>query len=156
MPTAPEEQSLAVQIRSAGARVTRPRLIVLALLHEVGGHQSADDLLDILRKRGPPLPRASIYNALNDLSGYGLVMRVDAGPGRALYESSANWHHHFVCRDCNAILDVPCSVGSKPCMIPDVEGLHADEAQVIFRGLCPFATPTPSVALGAKPDCCRK
>ncbi|NUM56746.1 MAG: transcriptional repressor [Candidatus Hydrogenedentes bacterium] len=155
MPTAPEPD-FAGQLRAAGVRVTRPRLAVLSLLHTIGGHRSADDIVDALRERGPLLPRASIYNVLNDLFDRGVIMRVDAGPGRALYEASTNWHHHFVCRQCGYIMDVPCAVGSKPCMQPEMEGLAVDEAQVIFRGGCPFAAIPASDALGHPPACCMK
>ena len=155
MPATPDEPILAEQIRLAGVRVTRPRLIVLALLHEMGGHRSAEDVIDALRARRSTLPRASVYNVLNDLCERGLVMRVDTGPGGARYEASTNWHHHFVCRECGHILDVPCIVGSKPCMIPGVEGLVVDEAQVMFRGTCPFAGDSPSDELGHRPDCCQ-
>lgn len=154
MPTAPDELELAEQIRHAGVRVTRPRLIVLSLLHEIGGHRSADDVVDALRERRSTLPRASVYNVLNDLCDHGLIMRVDSGPGTARYEASVNWHHHFVCRDCGHIVDVPCVVGSKPCMLPGVDGLVVDEAQVIFRGNCPFMGDAPADALGMKPVCC--
>lgn len=154
MSTAPDELHLAERIRSAGVRVTRPRLLVLSLLHEIGGHRSAEDMVDVLRSRRSTLPRASVYNVLNDLADHGLVMRVDAGPGRALYEAASMWHHHFVCRVCHSIIDVPCAVGAKPCMMPEIEGLIVDEAQVIFRGLCPFACESPSVQLGPKPTCC--
>lgn len=154
MSTAPDELHLAERIRNAGVRVTRPRLLVLSLLHEIGGHRSAEDMVDVLRSRRSTLPRASVYNVLNDLADRGLVMRVDAGPGRALYEAATTWHHHFVCRVCQCILDVPCAVGSKPCMMPEIEGLVVDEAQVIFRGLCPFACESPSAQLGPKPTCC--
>lgn len=154
MPTAPEVD-FAAQLRGAGVRVTRPRMAVLRLLHETGGHRSADDVFDALQKRGVRLPRASVYNVLNDLFDHGLVMRVDVGPGSALYEASTQWHHHFVCRQCGFILDVPCAAGSKPCMLPTIEGLLADEAQVIFRGACPFASGTLVEAFGGRPPCCR-
>ena len=152
--TAPDELHLAERIRNAGVRVTRPRLLVLSLLHEIGGHRSAEDLVEVLRSRRSTLPRASVYNVLNDLADHGIVMRVDAGPGRALYEAASTWHHHFVCRACQCILDVPCATGSKPCMMPEIQGLVVDEAQVIFRGLCPFAGENPSEQLGPKPACC--
>ncbi len=155
MPSAPDEPYFAEQIRRTGVRVTRPRLIVLSLLHEIGGHRSAEDVVEVLRERRSTLPRASVYNVLNDLCEHGLAMRVDTGPGRARYEASTTWHHHFVCRDCGHILDVPCAIGSKPCMTPAVEGLLVDEAQVIFRGTCPFGE-VPAIALGVKPVCCRK
>ena len=111
---------------------------------------SAEDLVDTLRARHSTLPRAPDYNVLNDLADHGLAMRVDAGPGRALYEAASTWRHHL----CQCILDVPCAVGSKPCVMPEIEGLVVDEAQVIFRGLCPFACENPSVQLGLKPACC--
>ncbi|GMW01001.1 MAG: hypothetical protein AMXMBFR84_21380 [Candidatus Hydrogenedentota bacterium] len=133
------EAEFADRLRQAGLRVTQPRLIVLKLLHELGGHHSVDDLLDALRDRGTALPRASVYNVMKDLTDSLLVMVADAGPGRTLYELALEWHHHFVCRECSAIFDVPCLIQSKPCIDPNLPGVHIDEAQVIFRGKCPFA-----------------
>lgn len=67
----------------------------------------------------------------------GSVMRADAGPGAAVYEASDAWHHHFVCRVCGGIEDVPCLKGRKPCLEPPPTlGGTVDEAQVIFRGVC--------------------
>lgn len=123
------------RLRSAGLRATRPRSLVLDLLEELGGHHSADDIADRLMARGTPLPRASVYNVLDALCASGLVMVADAGSGRTLFEASDTWHHHFVCRACGSIWDVPCVGGAKPCLHADVDA-EVDEAQVIFRGRC--------------------
>lgn len=133
------EVELSQRLRDAGLRVTRPRVTLLALLDELGGHHSADELCEVLEQRDIQLPRASVFNVIGDLVRHGLLMMADVGPGRALYEFKTQWHHHFVCRECGGIMDVPCAVGSKPCMDPGVPGLVADEAQVIFRGPCPQA-----------------
>ncbi|MBI2423628.1 MAG: transcriptional repressor [Candidatus Hydrogenedentes bacterium] len=127
------------RMRGAGLRVTRPRLAVYALLRDLGGHHSADEVLRLLQGRRIAMSRASVFNVLNDLTGAGLVMLCDAGPGRTLYEAFDHWHHHFVCRQCQRILDVPCTQGEKPCLHPELPGpgYLIDEAQVIFRGLCP-------------------
>jgi Fur family ferric uptake transcriptional regulator len=77
-----------------------------------------------------------VYNALDALRTAGLVMAADAGPGRTLYEADTGWHHHFVCRECGAVVDVPCVEGEKPCIDAGVPGLEVDEAQIIFRGRC--------------------
>lgn len=117
-------------------KATRPRLLVLGLLQELGGHHSVDELVEALTERGTPLPRASVYNAINKCVSHGLVMLADAGPGPALYEASGTWHHHFVCTACGIIIDIPCLKGDKPCLLPDrVPGL-VEEAQIIFRGIC--------------------
>ncbi len=123
-------------LRSAGLKSTRPRLLVLRFLRERGGHYSADEITDALTQVDTTLLRGSVYNVLNKLLVHGLVNLADVGPGRALYESGTAWHHHFVCRQCGAVVDVPCIVGGKPCIDADLGGAELDEAQIIFRGRC--------------------
>jgi len=132
---------LAAQLRQAGLRATRPRLLVLGVLRERRGHFSADDVASLLTAAGAPLRRGSVYNVLGSLVDRGLVTVADAGPGRALYEAQNSWHHHFVCRRCGAILDVDCLVGEKPCLDARLAGARIDEAQIVFRGLCPRCAP---------------
>jgi len=125
------------RLRRAGLRVTRPRLAVYRALRELGGHRSADEVADHLSGGAERLPRTSVYNSLDVLREAGLVMVADVGPGRALYEAADAWHHHFVCRRCGSVFDVPCVRGTKPCLEAELAGAVIDEAQVIFRGLCP-------------------
>jgi Fur family ferric uptake transcriptional regulator len=126
------------KLRAKGLRATRPRTLVYSILREVGGHRSVDEVLELLESRGHTIPRMSVYNVMADLTGVSLVMPADAGPGRALYEASDVWHHHFVCRGCGGVQDVPCLKGRKPCLLPpkSLPGSTVDEAQVIFRGHC--------------------
>jgi Fur family ferric uptake transcriptional regulator len=126
------------KLRAAGLRATRPRTLVYAVLREVKGHRSVDEVAALLEARGQSIPRMSIYNVMADLTGASLVMSADAGPGRALYEVSDVWHHHFLCRSCGTIEDVHCLKGRRPCLLPPKSppGRTIDEAQVIFRGRC--------------------
>lgn len=127
---------LSQRLHKAGLKATRPRLLVLSLLHELGGHRSVDELVHELHDRSTPLPRASVYNVIDVLIKHELVMRADAGPGVALYEENVKWHHHFVCITCGTIVDIPCVKGEKPCLLPTwVPGI-VEEAQIIFRGQC--------------------
>jgi Fe2+ or Zn2+ uptake regulation protein len=125
------------RLRAAGLRATKPRVLVYETLRANGGHRSADDVAALLAERGAFLPRASVYNVLADLTAAGLLMCADVGPGRALYEVAERWHHHFLCRVCDKVLDVPCIRGKKPCLDPpaSLPGT-VDEAQVLFRGVC--------------------
>ena len=124
------------RLRAAGLKATRPRLLVLEVLREMGPHLSTDELVEALDARGTPLPRGSVYNVVGALAAHGLMMVTDIGPGRALYELAERWHHHFVCRACGLIEDVECVVGLKPCLDPGQVDGDVDEAQVIFRGTC--------------------
>ena len=130
------DADLAERLRRSGLRVTRPRVIVYRRLRALGGHRSADEVTADLRRAGERVSRMSVYNSLAALQEAGLLMRADAGPGRVLYEAGGAWHHHFVCRACRKVLDVPCARGRKPCLRPPSRIGRAEEAQVIFRGLC--------------------
>ncbi len=127
---------VADSLRGIGFRVTQPRLEVYATLQAMGGHRSVDEIVAELRCKRIRIPRMSVYNAVGALHDAGLLMRADAGPGRTLYETRTTWHHHFVCRTCSGVFDVPCLKGRKPCLkLPSRVG-RADEAQIIFRGVC--------------------
>lgn len=97
------------RLRAVGLRTTRQRASVLSLLDEVDGHLTADELVGSLADRGTALPRSTVFKVLDDLVEVGLVLRAELGPGAARFESAAaaGPHHHFVCRHCGAIEDVP-------------------------------------------------
>lgn len=130
-------ESLREKLHGAGLKATKSRVEVMRALRDLGGHRSADDIHRLLQERGQGLPRGSIFKIVADLCRAEILMVTDAGPGRTLYEYSDQWHHHFVCRRCGVILDVPCVEGLKPCLRPDVAiPAHIEEAQIIFRGIC--------------------
>jgi Fur family ferric uptake transcriptional regulator len=132
-----QTDELHTRLRESGLRATRQRTLVYGLMRRVGGHHSVDDLVGMLVESGEPLSRMTVYNVVSDLTGAGLLMQADVGPGRALYEASETWHHHFVCRSCGTVIDVPCATGTKPCLdVPSDLDVSIDEAQVIYRGLC--------------------
>lgn len=133
----PSDAELADRIRTAGLRATQPRIEVLRVLHE-GGHHTASEIVEAVGRRGIDVARMSVYNVLHNLSRVGVLAAVELGPDRTIYELDHGWHHHFVCRRCDRIIDVPCIVGAKPCLEPGgLEGAEVDEAAVTFRGLCP-------------------
>lgn len=128
--------SVTERLRRAGLKATRPRLEVAECLDRMGGHHSADEVHARLAADGVALPRTSVYNALTALAGAGIALRADVGPGAVVYEVADHWHHHFVCRRCGGVADVPCVVGESPCLSAGDGFGEVEEAQVIFRGVC--------------------
>jgi Fur family ferric uptake transcriptional regulator len=124
-------------LRSAGLRVTRPRLTVADALAELGGHHSADEILEHLEAAGRPLPRASVYNVLDALVAAGIAVPAYHGPGRALYELRGEDHDHFYCTACDTISDVDRTT----CLTDHGRAEPAQAAvltdvAVVYRGLC--------------------
>jgi Fe2+ or Zn2+ uptake regulation protein len=126
------------QLRAVSLRVTRPRLAVLAALHD-HAHVDADTVLALIRAELPRVSHQAVYDVLRALTNAGLVRRIEPAGATARYEARVgDNHHHVVCRSCGAIADVDCAVGHAPCLTPsDDQGFVVDEAEVVYWGTCP-------------------
>jgi Fur family transcriptional regulator, stress-responsive regulator len=132
---------LETSLRDASLRVTRPRVAVLAAVHELS---HADTAAIVARTRERiDVSQQAVYDVLRALTDAGLVRRIDPPGSVARYEARVgDNHHHLVCRACAAIVDVDCAVGEAPCLTAeDSHGYVIDEAEVIYRGLCPDCNP---------------
>jgi Fe2+ or Zn2+ uptake regulation protein len=126
----------AARLRQRGLRVTGPRLAILSMLEKVGGHRSADELVSALRSGGYHHARTTVYNALDDLARAGLVHAAPVDAGALRYESAGLPHHHFVCRSCGLIRNVPVSEDLAQRPLPDLEDAEPDELDVVYRCRC--------------------
>jgi Fur family ferric uptake transcriptional regulator len=125
-------------LREAGLKATRGRVAVLETLTE-RPHADAETVFQALRRVLPGTSIQNVYNVLGDLTGAGLVRRIEPAGSAALYERRiGDNHHHVVCTVCGAVGDVDCVVGHAPCLHPsDAGGFAIRTAEVTFWGLCP-------------------
>jgi Fur family transcriptional regulator, stress-responsive regulator len=125
-------------LRGAALRVTRPRVAVLTAVHE-RPHADTDTIVRTARGSLGELSTQAVYDVLRALTAAGLVRCIQPAGSVARYESRVgDNHHHVVCRSCGAIADVDCAVGAAPCLTAsDDHGYAIDEADVVYRGLCP-------------------
>ncbi len=139
MPTPTEFTAM---VREAGLRVTRPRLAVLAAVHE-HPHADTESIIAAARRELPAVSHQAVYGVLGALTIAGLVRRIQPMGSVARYEARVgDNHHHLVCRSCGAIVDVDCAVGLAPCLTAsDGAGYDIDEAEVIYWGRCPTCSP---------------
>jgi Fur family transcriptional regulator, stress-responsive regulator len=124
-------------LRAAGYRVTSQRLLIHQTLVELGRHVGAEELLDAVAERLPNVSLPTVYASLEALEEAGLIRRVAAGRGRALYDARPVDHHHLVCRRCGAVddLDAPVSLDSAMASARK-HGFTVDGAEVVVHGLC--------------------
>jgi Fur family transcriptional regulator, stress-responsive regulator len=133
----PAVAELERMLRGVSLRVTRPRVAVLAAVHE-HPHADTQSLVGAVRGQLGEVSQQAVYDVLNALTDVGLVRRIHPPGSVARYESRVgDNHHHVVCRSCGVIADVDCAVGESPCLIAsDDHGFAIDEAEVIYWGLC--------------------
>ncbi len=127
----------AQELRSAGLRVTRPRVAVLEALLQAP-HSSADTVLHQVRHEVGQVSRQAVYDVLHALTEAGLVRRLLVDNTSRYEVDTRDNHHHLLCRQCGALVDVPCAVGAAPCLAPSHDhGFEVEVADVLYSGLCP-------------------
>ncbi|MCF6744802.1 transcriptional repressor [Blastococcus sp. KM273128] len=149
----PDSVELGRELRAVGLRVTRPRLAVLDAVH-AQPHLDTDALIAAARERLGAVSHQAVYDVLRALTDTGLVRRIQPQGSVARYEARVgDNHHHLVCRDCGAIVDVDCSIGAAPCLTPsDDDGFLIDEAEVVFWGRCPACATARPADRSAHPE----
>jgi Fur family ferric uptake transcriptional regulator len=125
-------------LRTAGLRVTRPRLAVLEALTDTP-HATADQVAQRVRATLGSVSTQAVYDVLAAEVRAGLLRRIEPAGSPARYERrTGDNHHHLVCRLCGVVSDVDCSVGAAPCLTPaDMSGFAVEEAEVVYWGRCP-------------------
>ena len=92
---------------TAPARNTRQRSAVAALLSDVDGFHSAQELHAILRSRGERIGLTTVYRTLQTLADSGDIDVMRPPGGEHLYRRcSDGHHHHLVCRSCGKTVEV--------------------------------------------------
>ena len=123
-------------LREAELRLTPQRFAVLEYLTRAAGHPTADQIAAEINRRFPRASRATVYNALKALRDAGLVREVATEEALTRYESNVEPHHHFVCRACGKIEDVPPEAFAAPARVSLGGGQEVETFEVVLRGLC--------------------
>ncbi|MCW3041279.1 MAG: transcriptional repressor [Solirubrobacterales bacterium] len=139
----PSTDDLERVLRGASLRVTRPRVAVLAAVHDAP-HADTSTIIARVRSDLGEVSQQAVYDVLRALSDAGLLRRLHPPGSVARYEARVgDNHHHLVCRACGAITDVDCAAGAAPCLTPgEQHGYTLDEAEVTYWGLCPGCAAT--------------
>jgi Fur family ferric uptake transcriptional regulator len=133
------EHALAA-LRDAGYRRGGARTAVVEALARHECAVTAIELDDELRRHRPAVGRASVYRALEQLEGLGLVQRVEVTRGTAGYERvepGGEHHHHAICRQCGRM--VPFEDPKLERALDRVSAeisFEVSDHDVVLRGLC--------------------
>jgi len=87
------------ELKSAGLKVTLPRVSILQILEEAEQHHlSAEDVYKILLSKDIEVGIATVYRVLTQFEAAGLVTRHHFDGGQAIFElDTGDNHDHIVC-----------------------------------------------------------
>jgi Fe2+ or Zn2+ uptake regulation protein len=137
MITAEADRQLRELLRERGLRVTPQRLLLHRALRELDRHVTADELLDAVTESLPNASLPTVYSTLELLEELGLVRRVPAAGGAALYDPRTDEHQHLHCRRCGAVEDLDQQVDATAALrAARRRGFKPDAAELVVSGLC--------------------
>ena len=100
-------KEMAARLRAVGQRVTPQRLMILGAFAQAGEHLTADDVFERVGPLSPAVNRSTVYRTLELFRDLGLISETDLGGGVRHFELLDDGrHHHLICRDCGAMLEL--------------------------------------------------
>ncbi len=130
-------------LRARGLRRMASRIQVLAVLEPVDGHLPVAEIHRRVRACLPPGAQppdvATIYRTVTTLVDQGVLHALTLDGGVSTYGLATAPHHHAVCTQCGAMIEVPArqlSAALEHAMAGSSFAL-SDAAGLTLRGLCP-------------------
>ena len=97
------------ELRSAGLKVTLPRVKILQILEgadDRARHLSAEDVYQALRDAGEDVGLATVYRVLTQFEAADLVTRHNFEAGRSVFELNKGEHHdHMVVSETGEVIE---------------------------------------------------
>ena len=94
-------------LKKQGYRLTPQRLMVVSAIENSEDHISADEVYSQVVDRYPNVNISTVYRTLELLKRLGMVTETDLGGGRVRYHpANKGHHHHLVCQECGAMIDL--------------------------------------------------
>jgi len=129
----------AQDLKSAGLKVTLPRLKILEVLEKSQNHHlSAEDIYRALIEQHEEVGVATIYRVLTQFEESGIVNKLNFENNLSVYELSNVEHHdHLVCVKCNEIVEFQDDViESHQLQIARQYGFQLTDHALYLYGLC--------------------
>ena len=102
-----QPSEIVTKFSEGGYRLTPQRLMILSVIENSDEHISAEEIYSQIVAKYPYVNISTVYRTLELLKGLGLVTEINLGEGRVRYHpADKGHHHHIVCRECGAIVDL--------------------------------------------------
>ncbi len=126
---------LAEAFRAQGFKVTPQRQLLFTLLERDTTHPTAESLYSRASAQMPGISLRTVYTTLTDLVAMGELHAVGFGVGATRFDTNLDDHHHGVCDDCGAIVDVYVE-GSDDLVVRGDSRFTPKSASIVFQGIC--------------------
>lgn len=122
----------------AALKYSRQREAIKEYLSMTKDHPTADMVYMHIRKEYPNISLGTVYRNLNLLVEQGDIIRIKHKDGGDHFDGNLEEHYHFVCKNCNKVIDLKMESIKHINQIAGAEFKGKIEGSTtLFYGLCP-------------------
>jgi Fe2+ or Zn2+ uptake regulation protein len=88
-------------------RMTHQRQVILEEVMKDGGHPTADEIYERVRKQLPRISMGTVYRNLDILVSSGFISRIEPGLPQMRFDGKTREHYHITCIRCGKIENAP-------------------------------------------------
>lgn len=121
----------------AAKRNTLQKQLVESVVLSACDHPTAETVYKRSRAQIPNISLGTVYRILTELVGSGKVREVSVPGAPSRFDKTTRMHAHFFCRNCGEVTDIELDENKVLEEASELNDNEIDEAEIIFRGLCP-------------------
>ena len=115
-------------------RYSKQRECILNYLRSVKTHPTAEAIWEAVRKEIPKISLGTVYRNLKQLKQAGLIVSIESSYQKLNYDGCVDPHQHFICYECNKVLDLGLSSHLSEC---EKLGFTVTKENTVLYGVCP-------------------
>lgn len=133
------KQEILNKLKEKGLRTTPQRIILFHKLMQMRGHIKAEDLYNSVKEEIPSISISTVYRTLKEFEENGFIYSLPSSVdyGLTIFDTNLKLHHHFICKSCSEIFDIPAD--NVDIKVKNVKG-EIELKTVVMKGICESCT----------------
>lgn len=104
----PDKDPIPLLLVGRGLRPTRQRLALASYLFDgFHKHVTAEQVMEMLKKRRARISLATVYNTLHQFTGAGLLREISINQRCSYFDTNIDAHHHYFDEVTGRLMDIP-------------------------------------------------
>ena len=127
---------IAEELRKKGIKATPQRISIYKKITESCGHVTAEEIYERIKNEVPSLSLSTVYRTLKQFEDKGIIFSLSSSGeyGVTIFDTNPHPHHHFICKICNTIIDIPAE-SIKVETKKNIPG-KGEMVSVVIKGVC--------------------
>jgi Fe2+ or Zn2+ uptake regulation protein len=126
------------RVRAAGGRVTATkRAVITVMAGHPDDHLTAESIAEQVIRQLPDTQMSTVYRILHELEDLEVLRHVHLGHGPSTYHFTEDRHHHAVCDECGAVIELPADLYDEvAARVRTDHGFELDVPHFALAGRC--------------------